>query len=103
VGAATVVWSPEALAERDAVYADIATRSSPARAYAVLRRVAKAAAQLGVFPESGRRTDLEHRELVVSGLPYVIEYVLDEDIVRILHIRHTSRNRGQSADEVDDV
>ena len=46
MGAATVVWSPEALAERDAVYAYIAARAGPARAYAVLRRVAKAAAQL---------------------------------------------------------
>jgi toxin ParE1/3/4 len=102
VGAATVVWSPEALAERDAVYAYIAARSSSARAYAVLRRIAKAAAQLEVFPESGRRADLAHRELVVSGLPYVIEYTLDGDSVRILHIRHTPRRRGQSRGE-DDV
>ena len=96
MGAATVVWSPEALAERDAVYAYIAEHSSPARAYAVLRRLAKAAAQLEVFPESGRRTNRVHRELVVSGLPYVIEYELDQDVVRILHIRHTSRGSGLS-------
>jgi toxin ParE1/3/4 len=103
VGAATVVWSPEALAERDAGYAYIAEHSGPARAYAVLRRVSKAAAQLEVFPESGRLTDRARRELVVSGLPYVIEYELDQDVVRILHIRHTSRGSGQSPGEAADA
>lgn len=94
---ATVVWAPEALAERDAHYAYIAALSSPGRAYAVLRRIARAAAQLGIFPESGRRTDANHRELVVSGLPYVIEYELDNNLVHILHIWHTSQDRGTSS------
>ncbi len=103
MGTATVVWSPEALAERDAGHAYIAEHAGPARAYAVLRRIAKAAAQLEAFPESGRRTDRAHRELVVSGLPYVIEYELDHDVVRILHIRHTSRGSAQSPGETDDA
>ncbi len=93
MGAAAVVWAPEALAERDAHYAYIAAHTSLARAYAVLRRIAQATAQLGAFPESGRRVELGHRELVVPRLPYVIEYELDEDIVHILHVWHTSQNR----------
>ncbi len=99
MGGATVVWSPEALVERDAGHAYIAEHSGPARTYAVLRRIAKAAAQLEVFPESGRRMNRAHRELVVSGLPYVIEYELDQDVVRILHIRHTSQGDRQSPGE----
>ena len=53
MGLASVIWSPEALEERDAHYGYIAAHAGPAAAYAVLRRIMKAAAQLSVFPRAG--------------------------------------------------
>lgn len=97
-----VVWSPVALAERDALHAYVATHTSPARAYAVLKRIVQAAARLQVFPESGRRGSGASRELVVPQLPYMLEYEFTDGIVRILHIWHTSRSRGEHDTTGDD-
>ena len=101
MGATPVVWAPAALADRDALYAYIAARATPARAYAVLRRIVQATVRLGVFPESGRRIESGHRELVVPRLPYVIEYALDEETVHIVHIWHTAQRRHADSDTED--
>lgn len=101
--AASVVWAPEALAEREAHHAYIAARAGLACAYAVLRRIVAAAAQLAEFPESGRRAEAGHRELNVPRLPYVIEYVLNDDIVQILHLWHTAQDRSKPSGDADDA
>jgi addiction module RelE/StbE family toxin len=103
VDESAVVWSTEALADRDAHYAYIATHNTPARAYAVLRRIVQAIARLDAFPESGRQTEFGHRELVVPRLPYVIEYEVREDVVHIVHIWHTARDRRKAIDSTDDI
>ena len=101
MGASPLVWAPEALTDRDAIYAYIATHSTPARAYAVLRRIMQAIARLEPFPNSGRRTEIGRWELIVPRLPYVIEYELHEDTVRILHIWHTAQDRQKSSGNAD--
>lgn len=93
MGAAVVVWTAEALAERDHHYAYIAARTSPSRAYAVLHRIVEATERLATFPESGRLLKSGRRESVVPRLPYVIEYALHDETVHIVHVWHTSQNR----------
>lgn len=88
-----VVWSPEALAERDHHYAYIAAHASPARAYAVLRRIVAATEQLAIFPESGHLLPSGYRERAISKLPYVIEYALHDETIHIMYIWHASQDR----------
>lgn len=95
----SVVWSPEALAERDHHYAYIAAHASPARAYAVLRRIVAATEQLAIFPESGRLLPSGHRERAISKLPYVIEYTLHDGTVHIMHVWHASQDRRSAQRE----
>jgi toxin ParE1/3/4 len=52
----------------------------------------EAALRLEHFPLSGRLGRIEGtRELVVSGLPYVIPYRVVDDVVLISSVIHTSR------------
>jgi toxin ParE1/3/4 len=102
VAGASVVWSPQALADRDAHHAYVAVHAGPARAHRVLRRVATAISQLALFPESGRIVESGHRELVVPRVPYVVEYEVMGDTVHILRIWHSAQDRrspGPMSDE----
>ena len=101
MAATPVVWSLDALAERDEHYAYIAARATPTRAYAVLRKIMKSAERLAIFPESGRLLPSGHRELTVSRAPFVIEYELQEEVVHITHIWHTSQDRRGSRHQSD--
>jgi toxin ParE1/3/4 len=47
------------------------------------------------FPESGRVGDVAGtRELVVSGIPYIVVYRVIGDSVEILRVFHTSMDRS---------
>jgi toxin ParE1/3/4 len=64
----------------------------PGGARNVAASIRDAVAQLGDQPHSGYRTDNpEVRVTFVVRYPYKIFYRVHDDVVEILHIRHTSR------------
>ncbi|HWF01492.1 MAG TPA: type II toxin-antitoxin system RelE/ParE family toxin [Caulobacteraceae bacterium] len=83
-----LVWSAHALDDRIAHFRYIASDSFAAAAK-VDDAMEAATQQLVDFPESGRPGRVSGvRELVVPGMPYVIVYATQGDVVRILRVLH---------------
>jgi toxin ParE1/3/4 len=79
-------WSAFALSDRDDIF-DYIEADSPRSAIRVDEAIANAAERLINFPESGRPGRITGtRELVVSGLPYILAYIVRDDVVRILRV-----------------
>eukprot|EP01031_Cornospumella_fuschlensis_P052140 gene52140-biopygen41933 len=81
-----VVWTEEANENAEAIFAYVSNFSVVA-ARRLNRRLVDAAAGLDEFPDRGRPWRGAIRDLVVIQ-PYIIRYVVTEDEVRILKIRH---------------
>lgn len=68
---------------------------NPAAARQARERIHEAIRNLGRFPESGRSGEVAGtRELVVSGLPYLVVYRVGDDRVEIVRVFHTAMNRA---------
>lgn len=66
---------------------------NPSAAARVRRHIRTVVLRLCQFPQSGRIGQVpETRELVVSGLPYVVVYRVNGDTVEILRVVHMSMN-----------
>ena len=67
-------------------------QANPAAAAVVRDRIIKTIQRLKRFPESGRAWRLPgSRELVISGLPYIVIYVVEGDDVVVVSLFHESR------------
>jgi toxin ParE1/3/4 len=85
-------WLSSALVELDRIHGYVA-QENPKAAARVFRQIRKAPRQLARFPHLGRPSQVEGtRELVVTGLPYLIVYRVTGDDVEILRVFHTSMN-----------
>ena len=74
---------------------DFISEYDPEAAQAVVKRVLRSVDRLGSFPRSGRAGQvLGTRELVVSGLPYIVVYTCDDTDVSIIGVFHGARDRG---------
>jgi plasmid stabilization system protein ParE len=86
-----VRYTPEAFSDRERIIEYLKERSESG-ARNVAASIRKAVAQLGSQHHSGYRTDNpEVRVLFVVRYPYKIFYRVRDDVVEILHVRHTSR------------
>jgi toxin ParE1/3/4 len=87
-------WLSPALAQLDRIYEHM-SQDSPAAARQVLVRIRRATLKLRSFPDSGRAGQVPGtRELVVTGLPYLIVYRVTSETVEILRVFHTSQERS---------
>lgn len=91
-----VIIRASAFADLEGIFNWIA-RDSPANARRVADRISAAVTDTIVpFPHMGRAgTRRGTREWVVSGLPYIIVYAVDEtrDALTVLNIFHAQQNR----------
>jgi addiction module RelE/StbE family toxin len=92
-----VRFSPEAFADRERIFEYLHARS-PTGARNVLASIRAAVAQLADQPYSGYQTDNpDVRVKFIIHYPYKIFYNVREDVVEIIHIRHTSRRPWSGA------
>lgn len=85
-----VRWTRKALANLEEAIQYIAA-DKPAAAKDVARRIWQATQMLGDQPGIGRPGRVAGtRELVVSGLPYILPYVEKDGAVFILRVMHAS-------------
>ncbi|MGE0457522.1 MAG: type II toxin-antitoxin system RelE/ParE family toxin [Bauldia sp.] len=88
-----VIIRAPAYGDLDAIFENIASDSTFA-AEKVVERILAAIELLGAFPRIGRPGRISGtRERVVSGLPYVVVYLIDQAAreVQVAAIFHTSR------------
>ena len=84
-------WSGFALEDRNVIF-DFIEADSPRAAILVDERIEAASDYLTSFPEAGRPGRVTGtRERVVSGLPYILAYVIDGEVVRILRVLHAAQ------------
>ncbi len=82
-----------AAAQQDlAAILDYLAKENPVAAGDVLDRIERAVVPLEKFPGLGRPGRVAGtRELVVSGLPYILPYATTDDGLFILGVMHTAR------------
>jgi toxin ParE1/3/4 len=86
-----IVWSPLAIDDRSRIL-DYIAADAPRAAIAVDTRLGEAIGSLAHFPESGRPGRIAGtRELVITGLPYVVPYRVTGQQVLILRILHAAQ------------
>lgn len=84
-------YTDTAAVELEDILAYIAERN-PSAGAALALRVERTIATLLEFPEMAQVTDEpDVRRMPVGRYPFMIFYIVEEDELVILHIRHTSR------------
>lgn len=88
-----VVWTREALADLATISMYYATNASPVIAEAVKRRFLDVVERVQRAPFSAPRVTHRSRVRVVAVVryPFRIFYRVSDDVIHIVHIRHTSR------------
>jgi toxin ParE1/3/4 len=86
-----VRYTPEAFAEREAIF-DYLDERNPQAAREVVGLIKRRIAELGEEPYKGHRTDRPGiYTLWIAPRRYRVFYRIDHEEVVIIHIRHTSR------------
>jgi toxin ParE1/3/4 len=81
-------WTEEAVKDLERI-ADYLIDHAPERAPELIRRIYDAPATLLMFPNRGRPGKKEGtRELVLAPLPYIVVYVVRDDVVFVVRILH---------------
>lgn len=89
-----VRFTPRAFQDREQIFEYLAERS-PAGAANVMARLRTVIHRLSEHPESGYPTDVaDVRVVFVGRYSYKVFYRIGDDVIEILHIRHTSRQPG---------
>src|SRR5689334_14983202 len=91
----TFIWTTIAAADVRRVRQYIA-RDSPGNAAVVVARIRTAVEALEQFPylgRPGRKPDV--RELVVPRTPYIVQYRIEPDVIRILRVLHGAQRRPE--------
>lgn len=85
-----IKWTDEAIADLMEIRHYIAN-DKPGAARVVAARIKQAVNILDDYPALGRPGRIEGtRELIVSGLPYIIPYRMKNGFIEILRVFHTS-------------
>jgi len=85
-----ISWTETALQDLDDIAAYIAL-DNPKAAEMLVRRIVEQVSGLGFYPHIGRRGRIEDtRELVISGMPYIVVYRIRER-VEIITVYHAAR------------
>jgi len=86
-----VRYTPRAFADREEIF-DYLVQRSPVGARNVMTSIRDALVELTEHPHSGYRADdADLRVKFLSRYPYKIFYRARNEIVEIIHIRHTAR------------
>lgn len=86
-----VAWTPAAAADLEEI-SDYLYEQSPETCLRLVRKIYSAASDLKTFPHRGRAGKKEGtRELVITGLPYIVVYQVSRETVRIIRVLHGAR------------
>lgn len=86
-----VLWSRDALRDLDEAHEFIA-KDNPRAAKGIIERFEALLESLSIHPKLGRVGRVKGtRELVVTGTPFILPYVIDKQRIIILGVRHGAR------------
>lgn len=85
-------WSPQAADDLERIFQRI-QKDNPAAARKVVRTIYEGCSELRSFPNRGRSSRIEgRRELLFSGLPYIVVYQVKSEAVEISRIYHAAQD-----------
>jgi len=86
-----VVWSQYAIEDRTKIF-EYLVEKNPVAAVECDAEIGRQIGSLIDFPEIGRIGRVKGtKELVVSGTPFIVVYLLDEREIRVLRILHAAQ------------
>ena len=85
-----LVWTPEAIQDRDDIY-DHIEADNPAAALALDELFSEKAARLSDHPSLGRLGRVANTRELVTHQNYILVYDLDGHLVRVLRVLHAAR------------
>ena len=85
-----LAWTPQALADRRAIYAHIEA-DNPGAALALDQLFAEKAARLVTHPKIGRPGRVESTRELVAHRSYILVYDITGEVVRVLRVLHTAQ------------
>ena len=84
-------WSRDALRDLDYAY-DFIARENLKAAEGIMTRMEQLLESLSIHPKLGRVGRVKGtRELVITGTPFILPYVIEKQSVIILGVRHAAR------------
>jgi toxin ParE1/3/4 len=86
-----IKWTDEASRDLDEIEIYISADGRPQAAVKTVLKILKTVKQLIRHPALGRPGRIEGtRELIVSGLPYIIPYRMKNGVIEVLRVFHTA-------------
>lgn len=86
-----IYWTERAEQDADEI-TDYIAKSNPIAAVEAIREIERSAASLIGQPCRGRPGRLSGtRELVITGLPYIVAYRVHHEVIEVVRVLHTSR------------
>ena len=86
-----IIWGQGALADLHAI-AEYIAKNNPKAAGAVKKRIAEEVGRLAQMPSMGRPGRVDGtRELIISGLPFIVAYSVENERVRVPAVIHAAR------------
>jgi toxin ParE1/3/4 len=85
-----LAWTPQALADRRAIY-DYIEADNPRAALALDQLITKKAGRLINHPKMGRPGRVENTRELVAHRSYILVYDIAGDTVRVLRVLHTAQ------------
>jgi len=86
-----VVWTPEALRDRSAIWDRIAA-DNPSAAVRMDERFSAAAERLAVHPKLGKPGQIAGTRELIAHASYRLVYEIDEPTIWLLALVHTARH-----------
>ena len=88
-----IIWSEEAIASLEHIV-DYIEVFDPDAAARLAQRILNVADTLARFPDRGRPVANDLREMMTL-VPYIIRYRVNDDSVEIIRVRHSAQGEGQ--------
>jgi toxin ParE1/3/4 len=92
-----VRFSASARADIQSIY-DFIAQENPKIAARIVGAIEQSTLRLGDFPLSGRRGAVDTtREMVITRLPYIVVYRLNDDSIEIIAVFHAAQDKPRSS------
>jgi addiction module RelE/StbE family toxin len=86
-------WTQPAASDLTSICDYIDEHNSSATARRVAQSIYRSVSSLEKFPYRGRKgRQMDTRELVISNLPYIVIYRVNENVVEVLRILHGAQD-----------
>jgi addiction module RelE/StbE family toxin len=86
-----IKFTKQSLRDIEGVYHYIQQQADKEIALEVVHKIKKGIDNLDKHPNLGSKLNGKNRKLVIAGLPFVVVYKINKDIIYILTIFHTSK------------